>query len=153
MAKNDTLESALLAFVSAAGITLGGPIKLGSKPKSEATETTAKNRQDLLDSLTGVRAKSRWVVWVMVFLVLAAFTVFVSFAIYHRDNISFVAGSILGGSGILALLFRQIHSAHARLVSSETLLALLPNLPPAQWVKISVVLASEVFKVAHPSVA
>ena len=54
--------------------------------------------------------------------------------------------AILGGSGVNAFLLAQVRSVHAKLVSTQILLALLPNLPPQEWVKESVVLMDELLK-------
>jgi len=137
------LDDVLADFMKNSGQGSGVPIHLGAAP---AREPSVAERRALLDMLRSTVASARQVVWMWLAAIIATFVLAAGFAIYHRDNITFVSTMILGGSGVLALLLQQVRSVHARMVSSEALLALLPNLPPAEWAKMAKAILEEVLK-------
>lgn len=151
MPLEDTLERSLSSFISAAGASRGGVVKLGRAAKPDVAEPTAEQRKKLLEDLASAGIGSRAIVWLWVALILGVFALSAGFAIYQRDDIKFVAASILGGSGVMAFLFAQVRSVHTKLVSTQILLALLPNLPPEQWVRAAIILMDEVLKAPKPS--
>jgi hypothetical protein len=146
-----SLEGALSSFIADVGASRGGVVKLGgAAAPGVAAESQPAQREQLLADLELAGRGSRMIVWLWVALIGAIFALSAGFAVYHRDNIGFVAASLLGGSGIMAFLLAQVRSVHTKLVSTQLLLALLPNLPPAQWVKVAIVLMDEIVK-APPS--
>ncbi len=151
MPPENSLERSLASFISAAGASRGGVVKLGPAARPAPAEPTPEQRKQLLADLAAAGAGSRAIVWLWAALIVAVFALAAGFAIYQRDDIKFVAASILGGSGIVAMLFTQLRSVHTKLVSTQILLALLPNLPPQEWAKAAIVLMDEVLKAPRPS--
>jgi len=151
MANENSLERSLSTFVEATGVRSDGVIRMGSGSRSKIAEPSAEQRNRLLADLARAGAGSRTIVWVWVALIVALFALAAGFAIYHRDEVRIVAGSILGGSGIMVVLLTQVRSVHKKLVATQILLALLPNLPPEQWVKSAMVLLNEILKTSPGS--
>ena len=149
MANKANLEESLQTFLSATGVVRGEAVKLGRTAKSSMSEPSAEQRARLLADLSEARAGSRMILWLWVALIVAVFLLSAAFAVYQRDDVRTLTVSVLGGTGIMAFLLKQVWSVHTKLVSTQLFLALLPNLPPEQWVKSSVVLLDEVLKAPH----
>jgi hypothetical protein len=98
-----------------------------------AAEPSPQQRQALLSSLEAAGRSSRMLIWLWVALIIGVFVLIVGLTVYHRDDVGFVAGAILGGTGAMAALLQQVRGVHTRLVSTQLLLSLLPTLAPAQW--------------------
>lgn len=146
MRTRHSLEEYLSAFVAEAGGERGEIVKLGRKP-SPVGNPTMDQRERLLAGLEKVEKGSAAIFWLWAGMIVAAFVISVGLSIFHRENIGFVTASLVGGTGIIAFLFSQVRSVHGKFVSTQILLAVLPNLPPEEWVKVSHVLLDEVFKV------
>lgn len=146
MLAKTTLENSLASFIGAVGASRSGIVKLGPRASGDIAEPTAEQRSKLLADLALAGTGSRAIVWLWGALIVVIFVIAIGFAIYHREDMKFVAVAILGGSGVNAFLLAQVRSVHAKLVSTQILLALLPNLPPQEWVKASVVLMDELLK-------
>lgn len=129
-----TLEALRATRKPAAPATIrGGPEEKAGAASAPSNEPNLAQRQALLSSLEAVGRSSRLLIWLWVGLIIGVFVLIVSLTVYHRDNLGFVAGSILGGSGAMAALLQQVRGVHTRLVSTQLLLSLLPTLAPAQW--------------------
>jgi hypothetical protein len=145
MVNKTTVQVALTHFLDASGVDLDAPIKFGPKIKVEPG-ITQQQRQRLLDDLTKAQQGSRTIIWLWVALIIGIFAIAAGFAVYYRHDQKFVAGSILGGSGIMVVLLHQVRRLHVNQLSSQILLALLPNLPPEHWIKVAMIFAQEIIK-------
>lgn len=146
MRPSDPLVTALSSFIAATGARRGGLVKLGAGAPAAEPVPTPEQRAALLAGLAAAGRSSRAIVGLWVALILMSFGLAMGLAIYHRDDLAFVAGAVLGGSGVMAALLAQVRRLHTRQVSTQILLALLPNLPPQAWVKAATALLDEVVK-------
>ena len=81
-----------------------------------------------------------------IIIIIGVFVLAAGLAIYHSNDLRFLSVSILGGSGIMALLLRQMRELHTRQLSTQILIALLPNLPPEQWIKVVTTFQQEILQ-------
>lgn len=139
------LNNLLSTFLNEVGVQRAGVIKFGPKADAKpATEPSAAQRHKLLEGLALAGRGSRSIIWVWVALIVSLFTLVAGFAVYHHDNIAFVTTAILSGSGAMSILLQQIRSVQLRLLSTQVLLALLPNLAPTEWSRVVQSLLEEV---------
>lgn len=149
MFRNPKLEDALSTFLDSTGVDRGGLARLG--PASKPPPPTPAAMQLLLANLEVASRQSRLMVWMRVGLIFGIFILAAGFAVYYRNNATFVAGAILGGSGVMAFLLQQMQGAHAGIVSTQILIALLPSVPSEEWAKYVGILMDEVLKTPKPS--
>jgi hypothetical protein len=145
MQSEPALNNLLSAFLDEIGVQRVGVIKFGPKPDTApAAEPSPAQRRKLLEGLALAGRGSRSIIWLWVALIIGLFMLVAGFAVYHHDNTAFVTAAILGGSGAMSILLKQMRSVHLRMVSTQVLLTLLPNLAPAEWSKVVQSLLEEV---------
>ena len=96
MYSRNSLEGALSSFISGAGASRGGVVKLWRAAAPGDADSLPVQREQLLADLALAGLGSRTIVWLWLALITAIFALSAGFAVYHRDNIGFVAASLLG---------------------------------------------------------
>lgn len=147
------LSSVLEGFLEEMGVPRGdvvlGPATSGTlsegkpPPARRRPAPSAAQRDAMLKRLESVAQRARHVLWLWAAATVVVLLLAVGMAIYHRDNTTFVGASMLGGSGALMAILSQARAIHSRLVATEVLLVMLPNLPPDEWVRVAVAMLEE----------
>ena len=130
-------------FLRDAGVDTTGPARAG---QSQVRKVDASRRDELRLALSEQATKSNC--WMMVWTGVAIAIVFLDavIAIRFSGHEKILIAVVGGGAGafiyVLNLMRRAISSHNA----GQTLLAILPNLPPEEWTTVAKVMTTEVLK-------
>lgn len=116
---------------------MGVPAKFAPGKSNPSAALNAKAREQLVSDLKAAADGSSQILSLWAGMIVAVFVLAAGIAVYNRANTVFVGGAILGGTGCMAFLLHQLRDVHSKMVATRILLALIPNLPPEELIKVA----------------
>lgn len=130
-------------FLHDAGIESKGPARAG---QSQVRKLDPTQREKLrLALLEQASSSNRWMmVWTAVAILIVILDAII--AIRFSGDQKILLAVVGGGTGAFFLVLNMMKSAISSHNAGQTLLAILPNLPPEEWTTIAKVMVTEVLK-------